>query len=213
MDDGSDPQPNPWLTIWLDPRGTIRRIVEHDPKQLVLLLASLSGMSQTLNSAAQRSIGDDLALPYILASVIIGGPISGLIGLYLGSWLLKLTGGWVGGRADALRIRTAIAWGSVPTVWGLVLWIALVLVFRQELFASASPLRDSSVALTAFYMLASAAQIVIGIWAVVVFLHCLGQVQGFSAWRALGNVAAAVAIVIVPIVILVLLVADLPPQM
>lgn len=204
-----DPMPNPWISIWHEPRLTIERIVARDPKYCVLLLASLSGIAQTLDGAVERSLGDDVPWPFLLGTAAIGGPITGLLGLFVGSWLLKLTGGWMGGRGDALRIRTAIAWGSAPIVWGLLLWIPLLLVFGQELFATETPLMDSSPGLLALYVGFAALDVVISVWSIVVFLHCLGQVQGFSAWRALGNTLAAVAVIAVPIVLLALLFAGL----
>lgn len=209
METADAPLPNPWITIWLEPRRTIERIVAHDPKHWVLPLAALSGVAQTLDRAVERSLGDNLAWPYILASAVIGGSISGLIGLFVGGWLLRLTGRWLGGQGSALHIRTAMAWGSAPIVWGLLLWIPLLLVFGQELFATETPLMDSSLGLLALYLGFALLDIVISVWALVAFLHCLGQVQGFSAWRALGNTLAAVAVVAVPILILVVLFAGL----
>ena len=44
----------------------------------------------------------------------------------------------------------------------------------------------------------------IAIWAFVVFLKCLGQVQGFSAWKALGNVVLAVIVVVIAILVIIL---------
>ena len=41
-------------------------------------------------------------------------------------------------------------------------------------------------------------------WAFVVFLKCLGQVQGFSAWKALGNTLLVVPVILLPILLLAL---------
>lgn len=209
METVPDPVPNPWISIWHEPRATVERILARDPKYCVLLLASLSGVAQTLDGAVERSLGDDLAWPYIVLSAAIAGPITGLLALFLGSWLLRLTGRWLGGRGDALRIRTAIAWGNAPVVWGLLLWIPLLLVFGQEFFATETPLMDSRPVLYALYLGFAVVDFVIAIWALFAFLHCLGQVQGFSAWRALGNTVAAAAVVAVPALVLVLLFSNL----
>jgi len=40
---------NPWLSIWIKPRATIRWIVNTDPTQQVILLAALGGIAQTLD--------------------------------------------------------------------------------------------------------------------------------------------------------------------
>jgi hypothetical protein len=40
------------------------------------------------------------------------------------------------------------------------------------------------------------------IWSFFAGLHCLGETQGFSAWRALGNLVLAGAILIVPVFVI-----------
>ena len=42
----------------------------------------------------------------------------------------------------------------------------------------------------------------VGRWSIVVFLKSLGQVQGFSAWKALGNVVLAMLAVILLIIVI-----------
>jgi hypothetical protein len=41
--------------------------------------------------------------------------------------------------------------------------------------------------------------VVVGVWGGIVFLKCLGKVQQFSAWRALGNSVLATLVVLVPV--------------
>ena len=53
-------------------------------------------------------------------------------------------------------------------------------------------------------------QVGTAIWAFITGLHCLGEAQGFSAWRAFGNILLAAAIVMVPIVLLIVLAIALP---
>lgn len=208
MHDTTLHNPNPWLSVWVAPRRTIERIVNNDPRRWVLLIAVLSGISQALDGAVQQNVGDDMGWPFILVSAAIAGSISGLLGLFVGSWLLRLTGPWLGGRASALELRAAIAWGSVPIVWGLSLWIALLGLFGQETFASEKPLMAESTTLWATYLAIAIADVVVSVWAFVTLLLCVAQVQGFSAWRALGNLVAAVAVVAVPALLLMLLLSS-----
>jgi len=49
------------------------------------------------------------------------------------------------------------------------------------------------------------AEVVLNVWSFVIALHCLGQVQGFSAWRALGNQALTALVLLVPIAIIMFL--------
>ena len=194
---------NPWFSMWLHPRRTIRRIVETNPDRLVLLLAAVGGIVEALINASSDSKGENMSLQAILLTSLIGGPLMGVIGLWLGGALLRWTGGWIGGQADSRRIRATLAWANVPLVWSLLLWIPALLLFGAELFAAATPILDASTMLSGLYMVFSFGIGIVSIWAFVVFLHALGEVQGFSAWKALGNSILAGLVVLVPLLAIV----------
>ena len=195
---------NPWFSIWTRPRATIAQIVARNPTDLVLLLAALSGFGQALDRASERSAGDTLSLPVIFVAAAAGGVVGGIITLYLGGLLLWWTGSWIGGRASGEHIRAAIAWSSVPIIWSLLLWIPEVALFGNELFTTATPRLDGSVGLTVLLLSFFVVEAVIAVWAFVVFLKCLGQVQGFSAWKALGNTLLVVPVILLPILLIAL---------
>ena len=194
---------NPWFSMWLHPRRTIRQIVETNPERLVLLLATVGGIVEALINASSDSKGENMSLQAILLTALIGGPLMGVIGLWLGGALLRWTGGWIGGQADSRRIRATLAWANVPLVWSLLLWIPALLLFGAELFATATPILDASTMLSGLYMVFSFGIGIVSIWAFVVFLHALGEVQGFSAWKALGNSILAGLAVLVPLLAIV----------
>ena len=123
---------NPWFSMWLHPRRTIRQIVETNPERLVLSLAAVGGFIEGLTNMASDSKGDDMSLRAILLATLIVGPIMGIVGLWVGGFLLRWTGGWIGGQADARRIRATLAWANVPLVWSLLLWIPAILLFGLE---------------------------------------------------------------------------------
>lgn len=194
---------NPWFTMWLHPRQTIRQIVAANPDRLVLLLAALGGIVQGFLNAENKSRGDKTSLAVILLASLIVGPLMGVFGLWLSGMLLRWTGGWIGGQADARRVRTAVAWSNVPMVWSLLLWIPAILLFGAELFTEATPIIEASSLLSALYLVFSVGTAVIGVWSFVVCLHALGEVQGFSAWKALLNSILAMLVVLVPLLAIV----------
>ena len=195
---------NPWFSMWLHPRRTIRQIVETNPDRLVLLLAAVGGIVEALTNASSDSKSDGMSLTAILLTSLIVGPLMGILGLWLGGVLLRWTGGWIGGQADARRIRATLAWANVPLIWSLLLWIPALLLFGAELFAKATPLIDASALLSGLYLVFSFGIGVVSLWAFVVFLHALGEVQGFSAWKALGNSILAGLVVAIPLIVLAL---------
>lgn len=201
MEDTYQQKLNPWFSIWTQPRATIQQIVENDPVHLVLLLAALGGFSTVLDRASMRNLGDKLDWPVLLLLAAVIGPIAGIVTLYIGAALLRWTGSWIGGQASARNIRAAMAWSTVPEVWGLLLWLPAFALFGQELFTSAMPSVDANPSLSFLLLGFAAISLVIGIWEFVVFLKCLGQVQAFSAWKALGNSIMASMVVVLPVII------------
>jgi heme/copper-type cytochrome/quinol oxidase subunit 2 len=195
---------NPWVSMWTQPRRTIQQIVDGDPEHLVLLPAFLTGFAQSLNRASGKSMGDDMEWPMIFLVAVIAGPIGGLISLYVGGALIRWTGRYLGGSASPENIRAAIAWSGVPVIWTLILYVPGLALFGQELFTSETPRIDASSSLMLIYLVFSLIEVTIGIWALVVFLKSLGQVQGFSAWKALGNVILSVLVIVIPLVTIVL---------
>jgi hypothetical protein len=202
---------NPWLTIWIWPRKTIREIVDADPGYRVTLLAMLAGFAQALSEATSENMGDTLSLPIIFLLCAILGPIGGLISLYVMAGLWRLTGSWLGGKASSQEVRAAIAWSSVPVIWAMLLWIPYLAIFREEMFTSAMPRTESSLLLLLLLLGFGLVEIVIGLWRIVVLLQCLGEVHRFSAWRALGAFILGPLLIALPLLGLILLVAFLAP--
>jgi hypothetical protein len=178
---------NPWTSMWLQPRATIRQIVTEDPEEGVLVLALLSSIPSVLGQIFEWSSGDDLptlvrrALTIALLVLITVGC------LFLGARLLRWTGSWFGGTANLKELRAAIAWSSVPALWALPLVALNMATEHLDLFAAAPPSAGVSLSLSRFSMGLTAVQVGIGLWGMVVFLLALSEVQGFSVSRALGN--------------------------
>ena len=198
----NNPTLNPWVSMWTKPRATIQQIVDTQPNHLVLLLASIGGFAQVLDNATIKSVGDKLEWPTIVLIAAIAGPFGGIIGLYLGSVLIRWAGILLGGNASSQEIRAAIAWSNVPVIWALVLWIPELALFGQELFTTETPKIDANPSLGLVLLGFSVIGSTIGIWTIVVFLKCLGQVQGFSAWKALCNAILPGLLIVLPLAVI-----------
>lgn len=194
---------NPWLTMWTQPRATIQQIVDSDPKRFVLVLAALGGFFEALDRASARSMGDELELPLIFLIALIAGPLGGFLTLYVGGALIGWTGRWIGGQASYIQIRAAIAWSSVPILWLSLLWIPELILFGEEMFTTEMPRTAANPSLTFLLIGIGVVQLAGVVWFFIVYLKSLGQVQGFSAWKALGNVCLVALLVVVPLIVIV----------
>ncbi|HET6445484.1 MAG TPA: Yip1 family protein [candidate division Zixibacteria bacterium] len=186
----------PWLDIWVKPRGTIRTIVENDPARYVLIFAALAGIAQALERASSRDLGNNSpSLVALLAIVLIVGSIGGLVSIYITAAIFRWTGSLLGGRASSIEVRAAIAWSSIPIIFTLVFWVPQLALYGVEMFTSVTPNIDNN---PWPLLCLGLIQLVLYGWAFVILLKTVGEVHGFSAWRALIAVALpTVTIVIV----------------
>ncbi len=204
-EDDFEPQAfRPFQTIWLHPRRTVRRIVALEPELHVVLLVCLAGVGRTLDRASMRNAGEALSVQAILAIACVFGPIGGLIGLWVGSHLIRLAGTMIGGQGERTQIKTAIAWASVPSVFALALWVPQILLFGSDLFTEATPRLDSQPLLWIPFIAISIAEVVLGVWSFVLLCNTVAEVQQFySAWRGFGNLILAGLLLVVPMMIMI----------
>ena len=94
------------------------------------------------------------------------------------------------------------AWGLVPALWVSLLWIPELLLVGVEMFTTETPRADANVNLGFVILGLVTIEMVGSIYAVVTVLKCLGQVQGFSAWKALGNVFLAGLVIFLPLFVI-----------
>lgn len=196
---------NPFITVWTSPRDTVRRIVADNPELHVILLACLAGVGETLDRASMRNAGDKMPIAVIIGIACVLGPLGGLLSLWISSHLLRWTGRWIGGTANREHLKTAIAWATVPAVFALPLWIPELLLFGSDLFTEETPRLDAQPLLWIPFIAIAVVEVVLGVWSFVILCHTVAEVQSFrSAWRGLGNVLLAGAVIIVPLFLIVL---------
>ncbi|MBI5687302.1 MAG: YIP1 family protein [Verrucomicrobia bacterium] len=198
--------PNPFLTIWLSPRETIRRIVEWNPNYWVIALACLAGIGQAFDQASMKNIGDETPTALIFAIALVAGPLVGLLQLWIGYQLIRWTGRWLGGMASREHLRTALAWGYVPAVFALTLLIPEWLIAGPELFTKQTPHLNAHPGLLMFLKALGAVGGMLGIWSIVTTCHTVAEVQGYrSAWRGLANLLLPFTLVIGLILVAILI--------
>jgi hypothetical protein len=176
---------NPWLTIWTRPRATIRGIVDHDPTYRVVPLAMATGVLWAVNQMGRQNAGDATPLAGILGFAAIVGPLAGIIQIYIAGWWFSNMGRIFGGHAQSKEVRTAVAWASVPSFATIPFLAVAIALFGNRVFTKFVPGSSSPLLATTLLGVISI-QIIFGTWSGVVFLKGLGEVHGFSAWRALA---------------------------
>jgi len=213
---------NPWFAIWTRPRATMRWILDYEtptgiaaivdssPDRLVVPLAAIGGIAHALNRASTLGLGDLYPILGIAFWAVMGGALGGIITLFVGGWVLTLTGRPFRGTGSTEDVRSAVAWSNVPIIWALLLWIPELALFGREIFMSAMPLVEANPGLGLALLGFGALEIGVAVWAFVVFLKCLAEAQNFSAWRALGSTVLA-GLIPIAIGVATAIAIDTPP--
>jgi hypothetical protein len=190
---------SPWVTMLFSPRATIRHIIDTGRGGEVSLLVVLSGVVFGLARMADRSAGEKEDLSTIIIFSAILGPILNSLMFVIGSALLRGTGSWLGGRASTPEIRAAMAWSTVPVIYGLPLWVVMIALMGRELFMKAYPSTESNAMLAITLTVLMVLFLGLEVWMVVLFLASLSEVQGFSVWKALANTMLVLLAVLIPL--------------
>lgn len=199
----------PFISIWTEPRATIRRIVDSDPTRDVLALAAISPAlgslvgqwSAALNGTASQSVLWPLWVAFNVA--LRAG--FGIVGLYISGAILRWSGDLLSGTATSVEVRAALAWSQLPAIAAyLVMLVGLLAgVPTPQLLPGQIPQIDP-----AFYKVLVVVG-VLGIWGFFINLKCIGEVHRFSAWRAFGAVLIPGLVAIVVIGLAVFLFASI----
>jgi hypothetical protein len=180
---------NPWFSIWTKPRATIRQIIETDEERMVVFLAAVGGFSTALSLFPLVGSEKNIDCTGIITLCLVFGSFFGVVWLYIFGALIVWTGRWLGGSCPVEHIRCALAWSNVPSLWTLLLLIPGLALFGKALFSAEPPTLISDPTLLCLYWGFGVIGLVVCVWEFIILLKCLGEVQGFSAWRALGNLA------------------------
>lgn len=189
---------NPWVSIWLSPRETIRKIVDRDPTHDVIMLGALAGGLAGLNSSLSASLGEaPVALPpwlvpylpiWTFLSPFIGAA-AGIGAIYASAFVFQWVGRVLGGVASWREVCAASAWAEVPQICLAAVALGLLLVTGvTQAFFPSMPAADPNAAARAarHFTEADGIAVIVSIWSLVIFIQSLAEVHRFSAWRAFG---------------------------
>jgi hypothetical protein len=166
----------------------MRSILDNDPGRMVLLLSVLWGASFSINAAMWKSHGDHFTVPLILTLSGILAPSGGLPVLYLQGLYFSRVGRLLGGKGRARDLRAAFAWSSIPNVVSLILLFPAIALFGSELFTSSTPRIDAHPLLFFLLIIYILIELILGIWAWVMFVKCVAEAHRFSSWRGLSTI-------------------------
>ena len=186
---------NPWKQIWTEPRKIMRSILSTSPHKTIVWLAIIAGVLGALTYALSLKVSPPNRVENFrvltLLGILLAGGISGLIHLYFGGWLYRLTGSWIGGKGSFTDVKCAVGWSNYPyiiaSIFGLLGLLSIPHLWLQVIFGLIN--------------------FVILIWGLIIFLNLLSEAHQFSIWRGIVTVLIAAALIFVVILVIALLIS------
>jgi hypothetical protein len=161
------------------PRATLKKIVLARYKNYSLILSALFGISLVLDVAWLKNAGDRVAglLP-IVGAAFIGGPIVGMIVVFVTSVMLQQTTRLLGGHAARKNLFAAIAYATSPMVIALAFIIPIQFaVFGKEFFGTNPP---PSLVRPTEYTLLVGLKILVACWTCYLMIEATMAGNGFT---------------------------------
>ena len=182
---------NPWLTIFVKPRKTIRAIVDFNPNFRLLALSAIYGFCSLLGVAQNFGLGDKKEMILTLWPLILLAPVWGYLVFSFSSWFVFVMGKLLKGQGTYREVRSAYAWSNVPLIANALLWVFLIAVFRSSLFSETALkgilTQGSSLLLIGVVF----SQLIFSLWGLIIYVVSLSEVQRFSILKTLVNLFLA----------------------
>ncbi|HEY5235234.1 MAG TPA: Yip1 family protein [Rhabdochlamydiaceae bacterium] len=193
---------NPWTQMWVRPRETIRAIIQTNPGYMYPLLCFIYGFPMALQLAQNFSLGNRFHVAGIVVGAAILAIIVGAVMINIATALFTWTGKWIGGVGTYQQVRAAVAWSNMPSVVNIAIWVINLAVFGVRIFRSDFVETQFVGNELSIIFMTALVQLVVAVWAFVITLKALGEVQGFSAWKALLNILIPIFVIFIGVSIL-----------
>lgn len=185
---------NPWWKMWVQPRKTIRAVVNYNNRYGFIGLCFLYGLAQGAHFAQGFSLGVELSLWVVVALIVLLAIPIGAISFSLASLVLYWTGKLVRGKGSYHDIRAAVSWSNVTAILSVIFIGLMVLSFGEMFFYkqfAETVFQDWRAVLLITFLVA---ELTLALWKLVIFILALAEVQRFSGWMAILNVILVVIV-------------------
>ena len=198
----TEPSTSLWTSMWFAPRKTIQTVIDTDPTHHLYTLIFLGGIGQAFNNASSQAMAALMPVKELVLMIILLGPVSGFLTVYLGGWIMHRICLRLGGTAPLSHIRAAIAWSWVPVAATAPLWIARLILFRHELFSASRPIIESQPTLAFLYDMTLFFDFIIALWSFFLLIQAVSQVNTFASLRGFASIFLTILVVSIPLLLL-----------
>lgn len=175
----------PLHDVWLRPRRVFRSLAQQPINAIDYGLGALQGVAGVLAVSRATNAGASTSVAEIFGGALLLGSLIGVASLFLMGTIYARLASRTGKRAARNQVFHVLAYGGVPVVASLILWILTALLAGETAFLK-SPGPDLDGFVSLLLHMQSIAYVLLAIWSVVIQVMGFSEIQGLATRRALG---------------------------
>ena len=149
------------------------------------LLAAAQGIGNFLALYRTEGAGAHSSVEDILANSFAYGAIAGVASVFLMAVIYRRLGTRAGGKSTTNQVIHVLAYGSVPLVASLAMWVLTALLAGEATFVE-TPRADVEGFLVLLLHVQFISYVLLLIWSIVLQVMGFSEIQGLTTRRAFG---------------------------
>jgi hypothetical protein len=200
----------PLHDVWLRPRRVFRELASRPITGTDYLLGAAQGIVGWLALSRAQNAGATSGIAEIFGKALVIGSIAGIANLFLMGAIYARLGSRAGNKSARAHVIHVLAYGGVPMVASLVVWVFSALLTGEAAFEQA-PHPDVEGFVALLLHVQFSAYVLLTIWSVVIQVMGLSEVQGLATRKAFGLWLLGQFIGLLVLIFLVILITSLLP--
>ena len=195
----------PLKDVWLRPRRVFRELATRPVGILDYVLAAAQGIVNFLALFRTQGAGAHSSVAEILGESFLFGPIGGVVGLFLFAAIYGRLGNRAGGTSTRSQVVHVLAYGGVPVVASLGIWVLTALLAGEATFVE-TPRADVEGFVVLLLDAQFIAYVLLLLWSIVLQVMGFSEIQGIATRKAfwvwvLGQFVGLLAAIFLSVVI------------
>jgi len=149
------------------------------------LLMSAQGIGNFLALYRTEGAGAHSSVAEILANSAVYGAVAGVASLFLMAIIYRRLGARAGGKSTTSQVIHVLAYGSVPMVASLAIWVLTALLAGEDTFLE-TPRPDAEGFLVLLLHVQFISYVLLLVWSIVLQVMGFSEIEGLATRKAFG---------------------------
>jgi hypothetical protein len=149
------------------------------------LLAAAQGVGNFLALYRSEGAGAHIGVEEILANSFAYGAVAGVASMLLMGFIYVRLGKRAGGKSSASQVIHVLAYGGVPMLASLIVWVLAALLVGEATFVE-KPRADLEGFLVLLLHVQFATYVLMLVWSIVLQVMGFSEVQGLATRKSFG---------------------------